>query len=88
MCLVPLFSVIYRPSHCLLIHNLKQAITVGVIGSFTTLSTVSADTVLLVENGFIIQAFIYILFNIALGLVMAYLGVVYGKRKEVRGTNE
>lgn len=68
--------------------NLKQAITVGVIGSFTTLSTVSADTVLLVENGFIIQAFIYILFNIALGLVMAYLGVVYGKRKEVRGTNE
>ncbi|ASV69574.1 fluoride efflux transporter CrcB [Cytobacillus sp. FSL W7-1323] len=68
--------------------NLKQAITVGVIGSFTTLSTVSADTVLLVENGFIIQAFVYIVFNIALGLVMAYLGIVFGKRKEVRGTNE
>ncbi|MED1604660.1 fluoride efflux transporter CrcB [Cytobacillus kochii] len=68
--------------------NLKQAITVGVIGSFTTLSTVSADTVLLVENGFIIQAFVYIVFNFALGLVMAYLGIVFGKRKEVKGTNE
>ncbi|MBD7937729.1 MULTISPECIES: fluoride efflux transporter CrcB [Cytobacillus] len=65
--------------------KLKQAITVGVIGSFTTLSTVSADTVLLVESGYFIQGFIYIFCNIALGLVMVYLGMVLGNRKEVRG---
>lgn len=67
--------------------DLKQAITVGIIGSFTTLSTISADTVLLVESGQFMLGLSYLVLNMALGLLLAYCGVTLGNRKEVSGAN-
>jgi len=60
--------------------NLATGIGTGLIGSFTTLSTYSLDTIRLMENGLIIQAFIYIICSSILGLLIAYLGMAIGSR--------
>ncbi|KGR81550.1 fluoride efflux transporter CrcB [Lysinibacillus odysseyi] len=54
--------------------HVKLALTTGVIGSFTTFSTFSYETVTLIQNGFLKWAFLYICLSIIGGLLSSYAG--------------
>ncbi|MBY0148265.1 fluoride efflux transporter CrcB [Neobacillus niacini] len=47
----------------------------GLIGSFTTFSTFSVETIRLLQNGFLLNGALYILTSILFGLLLTYLGV-------------
>lgn len=53
---------------------LKTAIGTGLIGSFTTFSALSVETVTLVRNDDLILAFIYVAVSVLGGLVMSRIG--------------
>lgn len=57
------------------------AITTGVIGSFTTLSTFSVDVVVLLERGNIFFAVVYMLSSLFGGLYFAFIGLKLGKNR-------
>lgn len=48
---------------------------IGFLGSFTTFSTFSVDTLLLIENGQFIQALFYVLSTPLLSIFSAYIGI-------------
>lgn len=48
---------------------------VGLLGAFTTFSTFSLDTVLLIEQGQLVQAVAYTLMSVVLCVLMAWLGI-------------
>jgi fluoride exporter len=47
----------------------------GFIGSFTTFSTFSVETIQLFQNGLAVYGIIYILVSIIFGILLAYLGL-------------
>jgi CrcB protein len=57
--------------------HIQKAITTGVIGSFTTFSAFSIETVALFEAGKVFEAFLYLFLSIAGGLFF----VRFGERK-------
>ncbi|MFT4413454.1 fluoride efflux transporter CrcB [Bacillus sp. UMB0728] len=46
----------------------------GFIGSFTTFSTFSVETIQLLQEGFVVIALFYVLTSTIFGLIMVYLG--------------
>ena len=54
-------------------------VTVGILGSYTTFSTLSVATIHSVESGNIYTAVMNILSNLIVGLIAAYAGLVVGK---------
>lgn len=56
--------------------TLKIAITVGLLGSFTTFSTFGFDTVSLLQDGHEFKALLNILLSVGLGLMAAWLGMI------------
>lgn len=66
-------------------HTIHPAVRAGVgtglIGSFTTFSTFSAETVALYHDGFLLIAIIYVLVSVAGGLVLALLGMRWAWRQ-------
>lgn len=54
--------------------NIKLAVTTGVLGSFTTFSALSIETVTLIESNKLMLAFMYVFMTAFGGLFMAYLG--------------
>ncbi|EKN68128.1 fluoride efflux transporter CrcB [Schinkia azotoformans] len=46
----------------------------GVIGSFTTFSTFSVETIQLFKQGLVVLGLLYVLISIFFGLLLAYLG--------------
>ncbi|MEH7884324.1 fluoride efflux transporter CrcB [Bacillus sp. JJ1609] len=65
--------------------HLQAAIGTGFVGSFTTFSTLSVETVTLIHNNDLFLAVVYVFISIAGGLIMSRLG--YRAVKEKR-TNE
>ncbi|PAD27723.1 hypothetical protein CHH55_03825 [Niallia circulans] len=57
------------------------AIGTGMIGSFTTLSTLSLDTVQLLIAGSTVPAISYVVGSAVFGISFAYLGMKIGERK-------
>lgn len=51
-------------------------IAVGIFGGFTTFSTFSLDTVVLIERGELLQAGFYVLLSVVLCLIGLYLGLL------------
>jgi fluoride exporter len=47
----------------------------GLIGSFTTFSTFSIETILLLKNGLLVNGVLYIFASILFGLLLAYSGI-------------
>lgn len=65
-----------------------SAIGTGLLGSFTTFSTFSIETVKLFDNNHYLLAFIYIALSVSGGLLTAYLGYRLGTtQNETRGQN-
>lgn len=60
--------------------NLKTFWTTGVIGGFTTFSTFSLDTVLLVERGQRIIAAVYIAFSVGGAIAGIFAGMALARR--------
>ncbi|ALO46208.1 fluoride efflux transporter CrcB [Pseudohongiella spirulinae] len=53
----------------------RSLLVVGLLGAFTTFSTFSLDTVLLLEQGFWLQAITYTLLSVVLCVLAAWLGM-------------
>lgn len=51
-------------------------VAVGALGGFTTFSTFSLDTVVLIERGDLLQAGAYVLLSVVLCLIGLYLGLL------------
>nr|WP_313779642.1 CrcB family protein [Paenibacillus larvae] len=62
--------------------RLQLAINTGFIGSFTTFSTFSVETVELFRGGEIGMAIAYVLLSLWGGLGLAWAGFALAKRKE------
>ena len=56
--------------------NFRNFFAVGLLGGYTTFSTLSFEAVLLADSGDIIKASASMAGNVALGLLMAYLGIL------------
>lgn len=61
--------------------KLITAIGTGMIGSFTTFSTFSTETVLMIEKEMWLAVFLYLSISLLGGLVFAAFGISLGKRK-------
>lgn len=60
--------------------NIKKMITTGFIGAFTTYSSLSLDTVVLLENGHILLASLYLIISMFLGFIFIALGYKKGPK--------
>jgi len=58
---------------------LRSALTIGLLGAYTTFSTFSYETYRLLEDGAVGLAAANMLGSVTLGLFMVYLGVVAGR---------
>ena len=56
--------------------EVRNLLTVGILGGFTTFSALSYQTVYLMDKGVVWPALASLLGNVILGLGVAYLGVV------------
>jgi len=61
--------------------DVQDIVTTGFLGSFTTFSALSVETVLLVENNQFILAALYVLCSIIGGLSVGALGFRLGKKQ-------
>lgn len=61
--------------------QLYDAVTTGFLGSFTTFSALSMETVLMVENGQLAMAMLYVVLSIIGGLAAGIFGFYLGDRK-------
>ncbi|GAA0292572.1 CrcB protein [Gracilibacillus halotolerans] len=65
------------------IHSIYQtAINTGLIGSFTTFSAVSLETITMFEKHHFFLGFIYILISLFGGISMCRLGLLVAEKKE------
>ncbi|MFP7300584.1 fluoride efflux transporter CrcB [Neobacillus niacini] len=65
--------------------ELSLFIGTGFIGSFTTFSTLSIETILLFSNGHIIMAVFYVLTSIIFGLLFSYIGFRLARIRRKKG---
>lgn len=56
-------------------------IGIGILGAFTTFSTFSMDTVLMLQQGAFIKAMLNVLANLVLCLTLTWLGIKLGTLK-------
>lgn len=57
-------------------HDARLFLAVGVLGGFTTFSSFSLDTIVLLEGGELFQAITYVALSVVVCLVGLYLGLL------------
>ena len=57
----------------------QSAVITGFLGGFTTFSSFSLDAITLLQEGFIMKAFLYIVLSVAISLVALVIGMYIGK---------
>lgn len=83
--LIGSFSLPFILYHKLIVKmspTLRLALGTGVIGSFTTFSTFSLETITLIQNGAITSAIIYIFISVFGGLTLVWLGYEINDKKK------
>jgi CrcB protein len=65
--------------------QLRALLCTGVLGSWTTMSTLAVEADRLVGDGHGIGAAAYVIATVGLGLALASLGIALGRRFDVRG---
>jgi fluoride exporter len=60
--------------------KLQTAVTTGLLGSFTTFSAFSMDTVSFFQNGQVMLGCLYVFVSIFVGLVLGMLGLRVGRK--------
>jgi CrcB protein len=73
-------------------NTIRAGIGTGLIGSFTTFSAFSAETMLLIQAGKTVTAFIYVILSTFAGVTFAAIGsrivrIYIIRRKKARGGN-
>ena len=59
--------------------GVRPLIATGFLGAYTTLSTFSAETVLLLEEGSLLLALVYVLASVGFGLAATFVGLAAGR---------
>jgi len=59
--------------------TLRAAVSIGFIGAYTTFSTLTLETMQLLENSSFLLAATNIFSSVAFGLIFVYLGTVVGR---------
>lgn len=59
--------------------GLKALVGIGLLGAFTTFSTFSIDTVLLIQQGELLRAGLNVIFNVAVCMVVVWLALLIFK---------
>ena len=65
--------------HAIISPELRMFITIGFLGAFTTFSTFSYETMMLLKSGVPWEAFINIIVSFTMGLILVYLGYSLGQ---------
>jgi CrcB protein len=60
-------------------YHLRNFLAVGLLGGYTTFSTLTVESLQLLDSGSFSRAAINILSNMIIGLLAAYLGILLGK---------
>lgn len=84
-CFVLGWFTTFLPRFKFLPPQLITALGTGLVGSFTTFSTFSVETVRLIQDSKWGIAFLYILFSLCGGLLLAWVGYQTGKPREKTG---
>ena len=63
--------------------KIKLALTTGLLGSFTTFSTFSSETISLISDQLYGTAFVYVLLSAIGGLLLSFVGYRLGNRGDV-----
>ena len=63
--------------------KIKLALTTGLLGSFTTFSTFSSETISLISDQLYGTAFVYVLLSAIGGLLLSFVGYRLGSRGDV-----
>lgn len=60
--------------------ELRAALLIGLLGAFTTFSTFSIETMLLLEEGEYLKAGVNILASVTLCLIVCWAGIILGRQ--------
>jgi fluoride exporter len=74
-----LLGLLSGASETLLPENLRKPIATGFLGSLTTFSTFSLETLMLLEKEGLFTALLYFVPQLIAGLLLAFLGLTLGR---------